>query len=275
MIPKAKLKTLFSSENDPAVSLYMPTHKAGPGMREDPIRLKNLLREAERRIDRKTLSDEILEPAWRLIGREREWQHMEHGVAMFLSEDTAEILKLPMSPAEQIVVQQGFYVRPLLSLLDDGRRFHVLILDRKDPRLLICSRDGFHRLANPVMEESFAALLERTELPGDVGFHSASTSTAQGGIGVAKFHSHGENPEDYKKIELDQFVQGVARTADRVLGEDTAPLIVAGEPELLGLYRVHARYAHILDDAVMRSGNGGSDDVIYAEALKIAGPILD
>jgi len=275
MIRKNQLKSLLSEDVDPAVSIYLPTHKAGPAMREDPIRLKNLLRESEKQIPHAPTADKILEPAWSLVGREREWQHMERGLALFLSEGQMQIIKLPIELAEQVVVQPGFYVRPLFKLLDDGQRFYILILDRKDPRLYLCTRDSFDRVARDMVEESFAALVAKTELPAEIGYHSSSTSTAQGGPGAAKFHSHGASPGDYRKVEVDQFVQGIAKALDDALKEETAPLVVAGEPEMLGLFRTHVGYGNTLDEGVVHSGKSGEEAAIYQQALELVMPELN
>ena len=42
-----ELKSVITEGHGPAVSIFMPTHRAGPGIQQDPIRLKNLLKQAE------------------------------------------------------------------------------------------------------------------------------------------------------------------------------------------------------------------------------------
>jgi hypothetical protein len=44
---KTDLRQLVNNASAPCVSLYLPTHRAGPETQQDPIRLKNLLRKAE------------------------------------------------------------------------------------------------------------------------------------------------------------------------------------------------------------------------------------
>jgi len=43
-------QAFLNSHPDRCVSLYMPTHRAGRETEQDPIRYKNLLREAEERL---------------------------------------------------------------------------------------------------------------------------------------------------------------------------------------------------------------------------------
>lgn len=42
------VRSLVVHHESPCVSLFMPTHRGGPQVRQDPIRLKNLHRAAER-----------------------------------------------------------------------------------------------------------------------------------------------------------------------------------------------------------------------------------
>ncbi len=50
LLQKDELKTLIQKPEGPCVSIYMPTHRAFPDTKQDPIRFKNLLREAEERL---------------------------------------------------------------------------------------------------------------------------------------------------------------------------------------------------------------------------------
>ena len=45
-----ELKQLAETRGATCVSIYMPTHREGSEVQQDPIRLRNLLAEAERRL---------------------------------------------------------------------------------------------------------------------------------------------------------------------------------------------------------------------------------
>lgn len=70
-ITMTELKTLLTGYSGWHVSLFMPTHQAGRETEQDPIRFKNLLREAEERLLATGLrSPEVralLKPAQRLL----------------------------------------------------------------------------------------------------------------------------------------------------------------------------------------------------------------
>ena len=61
-----ELKSLANCQEKPCISIYMPAHRAGRELEQDPIRLKNLLRETDRKLDnyglRRKQIDELLSP---------------------------------------------------------------------------------------------------------------------------------------------------------------------------------------------------------------------
>ena len=46
-LSQEELKSVIAAGQGPAVSIFVPTHRAGPEVQQDPIRLKNLLKQAE------------------------------------------------------------------------------------------------------------------------------------------------------------------------------------------------------------------------------------
>jgi hypothetical protein len=65
------LRTLMGKHKGLCVSIFTPTHRAGTETQQDPIRFKNLLREAEERLLASGLgtpeAHELLKPAQRLL----------------------------------------------------------------------------------------------------------------------------------------------------------------------------------------------------------------
>ena len=49
-VSQAALRTLAETRDQGCVSIYMPTHRVGIDTQQDPIRLRNLLAEAEKRL---------------------------------------------------------------------------------------------------------------------------------------------------------------------------------------------------------------------------------
>jgi hypothetical protein len=140
LLTRQELKTLFEQRGEACVSLYMTTHRAGADVQQDPIRLKNLLREAEVTLNtmglRSPEAGELLEPAQDLLGDSEFWQHQSEGLALFLSSRSFNAYRLPFEFEELVVVTNRFHVKPLLPLLSGDGRFYVLALSQNEVRLL-------------------------------------------------------------------------------------------------------------------------------------------
>jgi hypothetical protein len=83
------------------VSIYMPTHRTGTETQQDPLRLRNLLGEAEKRLSARGVStravQEMLELANKLLQDSYFWQHQSDGLAIFLSSHRVRSYRLPLN----------------------------------------------------------------------------------------------------------------------------------------------------------------------------------
>ncbi|MCJ7661049.1 MAG: hypothetical protein MUO67_18010 [Anaerolineales bacterium] len=87
IVSRAEIKALLETGEEPCISIYMPTHRSGAEIQEDPIRLRNLLRAAEENLDAYGLSipevQELLQPAQDLVQvHSYFWRNQGDGLAM-------------------------------------------------------------------------------------------------------------------------------------------------------------------------------------------------
>ena len=91
---------LIEAGTAPRVSLYLPTERLWNKSKQNPARLKNLLRDATDELSERGLSqsdiDAVLEPLHELLDRERFWQHQSDGLALFASRDFLRTYRLPL-----------------------------------------------------------------------------------------------------------------------------------------------------------------------------------
>jgi hypothetical protein len=82
---REELQSLLAGQHGLAVSIFLPTHRAGREIRQDPIRLKNLLRRAEAALIASNLrradARELLAPARELVERKHFWRYQDSGLA--------------------------------------------------------------------------------------------------------------------------------------------------------------------------------------------------
>ncbi|MBC8144305.1 MAG: hypothetical protein H7X80_01900, partial [bacterium] len=139
------LKSLVEPRTGPCVSLYMPTHDAGADIQQDPIRFKNLLREAEERL-RSTGSkqpeiDSLLGEARKLLELDRIfWRSPKAGFAMFAAPGFFAHYQIPIKPTERVYVHDSFFMKPLLRMTGTDGRFYILALSQDEIRLLEATR---------------------------------------------------------------------------------------------------------------------------------------
>src|SRR5215216_158901 len=147
---RSDLRQLVETNGEWHVSIYLPTHRAGNDQQQDPIRLKNLLAQAEKKLldygVRRPDVEEMLSPAEDLLVNRDFWQNPSDGRVIFISRDTSRIFRLPTRFEEVVVVGKSFYVQPLLPLLNGNGNFYILALSLNHPRLFQASKDNINEV---------------------------------------------------------------------------------------------------------------------------------
>src|SRR5438067_2648504 len=110
----SELKALAADHEGGHVSIYLPVEPAGPETRQNTIRLKNLIRDAEEKLQewglRSTEALELLRPIWELETDTDFWQEREEGLALLLKPGELRTVWLPFRPPELSLVSDHFYL---------------------------------------------------------------------------------------------------------------------------------------------------------------------
>lgn len=271
LLSQQELQSVIEQSQGPCVSLFLPTHRAGPDIQQDPIRLKNLVRQAEAQLieegTRPAEARELLAPITDLVDDAGFWRHQLDGLAIFRSREVFRLYRLPLSLQEFVTVSDRFTVKPLLPLLINESRFYVLALSQKAVRLLDCSRDHIQHVDLPQvpqgMEEALpegpAPQLQRYTLP-------------LGGPNATRIPGHGVGMEDVNVINLTRYFHRVEDGLRPILKDERAPLILACVDYLAPVFREVSRYRPILDPIVAGNPDGLADEDLHAKAWRIAEP---
>src|SRR5436190_12519781 len=101
-----ELRELAETKSPACVSIFMPTHRAGGEQQQDPIRLRNLVAEAERRLAAQGLRtpdiNALLAPAAELTPPHKFWQRPADGLVLFLAPDFFRTYRLPFDVQELV-----------------------------------------------------------------------------------------------------------------------------------------------------------------------------
>ena len=275
VLSRTELKTLLEKRGEWCVSLYLPTHRAGRDIQQDPIRLKNLLRNAEERLLASGLraveARSLLAPAQELLQDEMFWRHQSDGLVLFLSPTEFHSYRLPLQFAELEVVTDRFHVKPLLPLIQSGQRFFVLALSQNKVRLLECSQHHVDEANLENVPTSLAEALKYDDPEKQLQFHTGTPSGQ--GQRAAMFHGHGVGVDDAKDRILRYFHQ-VNKGLQTVLQDERAPLILAGVEYLLPIYREANTYTHLVSEGITGNPDTLPAQDLHQQAWAIVQPLL-
>ncbi|WP_442936566.1 baeRF6 domain-containing protein [Nostoc sp.] len=159
----------------------MPTHPAGPEVRQDPIRFKNLIKEAETRLIDAGLEQKdaiaLLEKSHEIDSQEF-WEQMGQGLAIFISENIFRYYTLPIDFQELVVVTDRFHIKPLLPILNGNGRFYIMALSQQDVRFFEGTRYSVNEVEVENLPRSLDEALQRDDTAKESQFR---IGTSKGG----------------------------------------------------------------------------------------------
>ncbi|BAZ52318.1 hypothetical protein NIES4103_49780 [Nostoc sp. NIES-4103] len=276
-----ELKTLIEQPQNHCVSLYMPMQKAGPEIRQNPIRFKNLIREAEERLDAigisQTEAENLLQPA-RELDTSDFWEHQDHSLAIFISPEVFRYYRLPIEFQELVVVSDRFHLKPLLHLINNDGKFYVLALSQKDAKFFEGTRAGLNELEVENMPKSIDEALQYDETAKEGQFRIATSkgsntnpfTRSQPGA----FHGQGSPDRDQHQEAILQYFHAVDAALHEKLQEQTAPLILAGVEYLHPIYREANSYPYLHEEGITKRPELFQPEELHTEAWQILEPLF-
>jgi hypothetical protein len=267
------MQSLVDQTAGPCVSVYLPTHRAGREIQQDPIQFRNLLDQAEEDLSatgmRRPQARNLLEPARQLTRRRPFWEHQEDGLAVFVAPDRIETYRLPVRFDPFVSVTDAFHVKPLWSVVA-GELFYILAISRNHVRLWWSDRYQIGDIDLPAdIPKSLAEALWFDDTERQLQHHA--TARAGGGRVIAEFHGHG-TPDERDVAKLERFLRAID-DGIRALIDPAAPLVLAGVKDITARYRQLSRHAAILGDTVVGSPNSLSTQELRARAGDLVEPM--
>jgi len=271
-----ELESIVRQSDGQFVSLFMPTHRTGVETRQDPIRLKNLLHQAEGQLAEldiaQAVRQELLSPMEALLKDDLFWSYQADGLALYSSTGFFRSYRVPMRLEELAVVGKRFHVKPLLPLLTENGRFYVMAVSQNEVRLLQCSRFSARDIElGDDVPRSLGEALQYDDPERQLQFHTPSPTGP--GRQAATFHGQGVGIDD-EKANLLRYFQAIDRGLARLLHGERAPLILACVEYLMPIYAKANSYKYSLDQCVPGNPEEVSADVLRDRAWPIVEPVL-
>lgn len=279
---RSDLDALLETRAGPCVSLIVPTERAGRDARQNPLRFRNALGEAEERLVAQGMrapeARDLLQPGRDLAADGRSWNQRAGGLALFLAPGFESLLRLPVRPVQRVVVGARFHIRSLLPVFWPDQPFYVLALSQREVRLLAGARFGVRRLP---LANVPAGLEDVTRFVEGQTTRQVHSTERRGASLVGVPHGHGGIKDDHDD-RVWEYVRAVGHGVGETLRAsgraDGAPLVLAGVQYLRGLYRdVHGAagpaHAAIIADGIEGSPDQLSDEDLHLRAWPLVAPL--
>lgn len=271
---KDVLNHLMKKQKSLCVSIYMPTERSGRETRQNPIRFKNMMGEAEKQLKKGGIKaqqiQDYLQPLQRFQEDNYFWLNQSDGLALFLSSQTFSYYRLPFRFDELVVVNYRFHIKPLLPLMSEGK-FYVLGLSQNDIKLFQGNRFRLNEIELEGVPKNISEALGYDNLQKQLLFHPDSS------VGKdkqwSKFHGHGGGPEREKDFIL-QFFRKVNEGVHERLKNETAPLILIGVDYLLPLYKEANTYSHLLEEGIEKNPHEMKEEELQKLAWNVVQPVF-
>ncbi|MDM3852633.1 MAG: hypothetical protein PT119_22290 [Aphanizomenon gracile PMC627.10] len=249
-----ELKNLVQNPEYPCVSLYLPMEKLSGETRQNPIRFKNLIREAENRLDEMGLRHaetvNLLKPAMELDNTDF-WEIQNQGLVIFSSPNLFRYYCLPISCPQLVVVGKNFHIKPLVNLINNDGKFYILALSQNHVKFYSGTRYKLEEIAVENMPQNLAETLLEDEFQKGVQ-HRVGTPRSVSYAAQQPGSVHGQGSSDREKHEREilNFCYAVDTALHETLRDEKAPLILAGVDYLLPIYQKANTYPHFLETGI-------------------------
>lgn len=267
---------LINKEEGTFISIYLPTFRSGVDIRQNPVKFKQLLREAEASLYnmewRKEEVETFLKPATELIPDIKFWQNQSDGLALFIDNDGITYFRIPFEFKESVIISNKIYIKPLLPLFSGNGQFNILALSKNEVRFLRCTRQNVVEIE---LEGAPSSMLDM-QVEDDYENPDTRTSLRLGSNDlIYNKATQSQNVEDeYEKNELTRYFRALDEALLNFHGGDGSniPLVLAGVEYLIPLYREKSNYPNIIKDFIRGNPEILSSDELHKLAWEIVEP---
>jgi len=137
------LQQLKDVRAEGCITICLNTHRTKPDYLKDPLLLKNLVKEAEKKLYElldKRRAKSLAERLHQLAGRIDHSYNLE-SLILFVNTDISEFVRLPVQVTDRAVVDHTFATRDLVRAIRKQAEYYVLVISRDQVRLLEASND--------------------------------------------------------------------------------------------------------------------------------------
>ena len=271
---KNDIEELIIENDAPCISLYMPTgRKAGNNVKKMKIRMKNLIKKAEKELEKKwNLSSKetknFLEELYNLLENRNFWFNQSLGLAVYISRDKFEYYRLPIHFREDINISQNFSIKQLLPEIFEDRKFYILAISKNNNRFFESTRDNIREIELENSPASIEDTLKYDDPEKTIQYHSNSRD------GSAIYHGQGAADEDNEE-DFMRYLREIDEAVSHYLHNRKDPLVVMSVEEVFPLYKKANSVNNLLGQYIKGSPDKISKAKIQSKAWEVVKPHIE
>ncbi len=256
------------------VSIYIPTHRAGVEINEhfDPIVYKNGLQDVKQKLQTKGIEtiqiERMLEPGYELLRDDGFWHKLTESLVVFIAEGYFKYIKMPVVPTEEIVIDNSFFVAPLIPIITTKEYYYLLVISKKQAKFYRADAFGMQYIPIDELPNGVDDVVHFEEKDDEKLFRTGG----RGGTGGANFHGIGSGkPDEKQNIAL--YLEEVDDTLwKHILNKENAPVLLAGVEYLIPIYKQVTDYHNIWNEALTGSHEHEDIPTLYKQTREIMEP---
>jgi len=249
VLTRTELKVLQAHRDYPSVSIIARTHRTAPTNKQDPIKVKNLVRQAIKRLQSEFKKREVEAVVRNLqeLVKNIEWKHTLDGLALFAGKGHSSAVSLPFKVRSRAVVDETFATRDLVYTYNRAVPYRVLVLGHTV---------SLHDAWTDVMEE-----------------HGKPFPLIHGGPGGGSKLPGGQgiNRSGIRDDAIRAFFRSVDDAFASVQRVNPLPLVVAGVERNIAFFQEVTSHASVITGLLAGNHEGKSP----SELGKVVWPIFD
>ncbi len=271
IIAKEHPHKILEDNSDPKVTLYVPTHRDPNHNEEDRIRLGNLIRTVEKKLENvtdKSTKETILKPLKVMKDDRSLWNQRLEGFCIFANVNQTVVYILQNPVREMAIVGQRFHKKPLIRDFQGLDEYQILALDRHSYSLYEGNRTGFREI--PIGENEPRTI---QDFLGDEYTEAYLSQSSYGGTSSGSmFHGH-----KARKDEVDKDIERYLRQVDQHVMKNYSniskkPLILFALPEYHTTFKKHSHNPYLIDESIKLSPRGLKESELKKYAWEIIEP---
>jgi len=268
------IEKLSQPRESQVISIYLPTHRypSPPHIHENQTRLKNLLHKATEKISEESVTSAGLRKQLKQLEHQNDemafWQTALEGMAIFVDETNVFIYHLPIECEESVSVAMSHDVAPLMMVMSQNQRFHVLALAMHGSKLYEGDAYGVEQIKID-LQKSPEDALNIDEMFANSNTKRSHQGGPRGALGVTAPHGEGDSNAAGSAERLQYFRIIEQRLHGHKQFNPDLPLLIAATESEAGDFKAVTRISSTLESFLRGNYTESSAHELFAAAWPI------